>query len=217
MGQRRAVIASIVCGVVCALAVLLYTNGVRSEAESERMEALSRYGGEQLEVCVATRDIAPGETVSSADVTMKLWVSDLLPEGAVKSSNDIVGKKASSSIMAGEVVLEQRFSNIESLIDVPAGQTALSVPAKSVQAVGGAIDAGMTVDLYATGNTSTTRIANNVLVLATSTTHTEGSTSSKSEVSWITIAVNPSLVEQMVAAAQNSELYFTLPSQSQEN
>lgn len=216
MSQRKAAIASVVCGIVCALAVLAYTGSVRSEAESARTEALARYGGEQIEVCVATRDIAPGETVSSSDIMMRLWVTDLLPQGATKASGDVVGKTASSSIMAGEVVLEQRFNNVESLIDVPDGMTALSIPVKSVQAVGGAVGAGMSVDLYATGNTTTSRIASGVLVLATSTSSSDGATSSRVEISWITIAVSPSLVEQMVAAAQNSELYVTLPSQTRE-
>lgn len=216
MDQRKATVASIVCGAVCAVSVMAYMGGLRSEVESERAEALARYGGEQIEVCVANRDIAPGEKVSPGDISLKLWLADLLPDGAVKATNDVLGKAASSSIMAGEVVLEQRFNDIESLIDVPDGLTALSVPARSVQAVGGAVTAGMTVDLYATGNTSTSRIASNVLVLATSTSSSGGS-SSKSEISWITIAVPPSLVEQMVAAAQNSELYFTLPSQARTN
>lgn len=214
MSQRKTTIASILCGVICAVAVLLYMGGVRSEAEAERAEVLAQYGGDQVEVCVASRDIAPGETVSSNDVVMRVWVADLLPEGAVKATSDVVGKTASSSIMTGEVVLEQRFNNSDSLIEVPEGLTAISVPAKNVQAVGGAITAGMTVDLYATGNTSTSRIANNVLVLATSTSTYEEASSSKAEVSWITIAVAPSLVEQMVSAAQSAELYFTLPSQT---
>ena len=212
MTSKKITVIGIVCGVLCAALVLVYITSVRAQAESARTEALARYGGEQVEVCVATSNIAPGDTVRASDVTTKLWVADLLPAGAAKQTSDVVGKTASSSILAGEVVLEQRFRNESTLIDVPAGQTAISVPAKSVQAVGGALNVGMNVDVYSTGNTSTTRLLSNVSVLATSTTvASEGSTKASSEVQWITIAVPAQFVEEVVAAAQQSQLYFTLP------
>ena len=214
MSSKKMTILGIVCGVLCAVMVLVYITSVRSEAESARTEALARYGGEQVEVCVAINDIAPGDTVKASDVTTKLWVADLLPSGAVKQTSDVVGKTASSSILKGEVVLDARFRNDSSLLDVPNGLTAISVPAKSVQAVGGALSAGMNVDVYSTGNTSTTRLLSNVQVLATSTTsksESSSSSSKSSEVQWITIAVPAQYVEAVVAASQQSQLYFTLP------
>ena len=94
-------------------------------------------------------------------------------------------------------------------LDVPEGLTALSVPAKDVQAVGGAVAAGSRVDVYATGGTSTDVLASGVLVLATSASAQESTTDAK--VSWITVAVAPESVQEIVAAAQKTELYFTLP------
>ena len=52
MKRNRTAFAGIVCGFLCAACVLAYTQGVRGEAEAARAEALARYGGEQLEVCV---------------------------------------------------------------------------------------------------------------------------------------------------------------------
>ena len=92
---------------------------------------------------------------------------------------------------------------------MPEGLTALSVPAKDVQAVGGAVAAGSRVDVYATGGTSTDVLASGVLVLATSASAQESTTDAK--VSWITVAVAPESVQEIVAAAQKTELYFTLP------
>ncbi len=213
MSSKKTTVIGIVCGVLCAALVLVYVTSVRAEAQSARSDALARYGGEQVEVCVATNDIAPGDTVKASDVTTKLWVSDLLPSGAMKQTSDVVGKTASSSILKGEVVLEQRFRSESSLLEVPENMTAISVPAKSVQAVGGALTVGMSVDVYSTGNTSTARLISNVSVLATSTTQKSESSSSKSssEVQWITIAVPAQYVESVVAAAEQSQLYFTLP------
>lgn len=213
MKRSRTTIVGIVCGLACAACVFAYMQGVRGEADAARAEALARYGGEQLEVCVAKRDIAAGETVDAGAVQTRMWVADLLPAEAFRSADDVVGKKASSTILAGEVLSGQRFRDAGSRLDVPEGLTALSVPAKDVQAVGGAIAAGSQVDIYATGGTSTDVLASDVLVLATSAGSRE---SSDAKVSWITVAVKAESVQEIVAAAQKTELYFTLPASGSE-
>ena len=213
MKRSRTTIVGIACGLACAACVFAYMQGVRGEADAARAEALARYGGEQLEVCVAKRDIAAGETVDAGAVQTRMWVADLLPAEAFRSADDVVGKKASSTILAGEVLSGQRFRDAGSRLDVPEGLTALSVPAKDVQAVGGAIVAGSQVDIYATGGTSTDVLASDVLVLATSAGSRE---SSDAKVSWITVAVKAESVQEIVAAAQKTELYFTLPASGSE-
>lgn len=102
----------------------------------------------------------------------------MLPEDAVRSANDIIGKQATTSILNGEVISNKRFNELPITLEVPSGLTAVSVPAKDVSAVGGALSAGMRIDVYSTGNTSTVLIAQNVLVLATSATVRESSNSS---------------------------------------
>ena len=212
MKRNRTAVFGVLCGLVCAACVVGYTQSVRGEADAARAEALARYGGEQLEVCVAKRDIAAGETVDAGAVESRLWVADLLPGEAIRDASQAVGKKASSAILAGEVLSERRFQEVGSQIDVPEGLSAVSVPAKDVQAVGGAVSTGSRVDMYATGGTSTDVIADDVLVLATSASSAEGS--SDAEVAWITIAVEAESVQEIVAAAQRAELYFALPSEA---
>lgn len=209
MKRNVTTVAGVVCGVVCAACVLVYLQGVRGEAEAARAEALARYGGEQLEVCVAKRDIAAGEPVDAGALETRLWVADLLPAEAVRAPSDVVGRTASSTILAGEVLSLRRFQDTEGQVEVPDGLKAVSVPAKDVQAVGGAIVAGSRVDMYATGGTSTDLVASGVLVLATSASSREGSDAGA--VSWITVAVEPDRVQEVVAAAQKTDLYFALP------
>ncbi len=93
MKRSRTTIIGIACGLACAACVFAYAQGVRGEADAARAEALARYGGEQLEVCVAKRDIAAGESVDASAVETRLWVADLLPAEAFRSSDDVVGKK----------------------------------------------------------------------------------------------------------------------------
>ncbi|WP_304425813.1 Flp pilus assembly protein CpaB [uncultured Adlercreutzia sp.] len=198
----------VACGVCCALCVALYMASVRGEVDAARAEALERYGGDQVEVCVAKRDLAAGETVDSAAIVQKLWVADLLPDGAVSDPTQIVGKRLGSSIIEGEVICAQRTELADSALSVPAGKAAISVPARAVQAVGGSIEAGMEVDVYATGPVSTTKLVGGALVLASSASG-EGSSGSE----WVTLAVDPERVQEVVAAAQNLELYFVLPAE----
>lgn len=212
MKRSRTTIFSVLCGLACAVCVFAYTQGVRGEVDAARAEALARYGGEQLEVCVAKRDIAAGETVDAGSVEVRLWVADLLPSEAVREAGQVVGKKASSAILAGEVLSERRFRESGSQLDVPNGLTAVSVPAKDVQAVGGAVAAGAHADIYATGGTSTDLIVSDVLVLATNAS--SGDEASGANVAWITVAVEPESVQEIVSAAQKTELYFTLPGTS---
>lgn len=211
MKRNKTTVIGIVCGVLCAACVFAYTQSVRGEADQARREALARYGGDQVEVCVAKRDIAAGETVDGSAIETRLWVADLLPAEAIRSASDVVGTKASSMLLAGEVLSKRRFQAEGSSIDVPNGQVAISVPAKDVQAVGGAVAAGSVVDVYATGGSDTQALARGVRVLAISVGGGEASGSSAAKVSWVTIAVDADKAEEMVAAAQKTELYFTLP------
>ena len=73
MKRSRTTIIGIACGLACAACVFAYAQGVRGEADAARAEALARYGGEQLEVCVAKRDIAAGESVDASAVETRGW------------------------------------------------------------------------------------------------------------------------------------------------
>ena len=88
----------------------------------------------------------------------------------------------------------------------------LEVPHMSAQAVGGAVSAGSSVDVYATGSAATQALARGVSVLATSAgTDDRPASGSASKVTWVTLAIDPNQVEELVSAAQKTELYLTLP------
>lgn len=211
MKANKSLVIGGACALCCALCVALYLFGVQGQVEEARAEALARYGGEQIEVCVAKRDLAPGEVVDESAVTTKLWVADLLPEGAITDPQRIVGQRLGSSVYKGEVLCARRTESSNEALSVPAGKAAISVPAQAVQAVGGSVEPGMTVDVYATGASSTSQLVQGALVLATSASSDDTSSSSAA---WITLAVAPERVQEVVAAAQNLSLYFVLPAAS---
>lgn len=213
MRRRKSLIAGLVCGLLCVAAILLYAQELNDQVEAERAEALARFGGEQVEAYVATKDIAAGEAVSAANSEKRLWVGELLPQDAVLDLATVEGKTLSSPVYAGEVVSMRRFEELGApALQVPEGLCAVSVPSKSVSAVGGSVTAGSAVDVYATSGTATERLAASVLVLSTSATSAEGE-DSNDDISWVTLAVAPDLVQELIAAAQKAELYFTLPSE----
>ena len=207
MGNSASKVAACLCGAGCALCVALYTQGVSDQARQAQAEALERFGGEQVSVCVAKADLAAGQVVSGGDVEMRPWVSALLPEDPVLDMAEAVGQRASSPVFAGEALSKRRFQVQEQGLAVPDGLVAVSVPAKSVQVVGGAVRAGSVVDVYATGSSSTSLLEQGVSVLATSA---EGSRDG-GDLSWVTLALAPGRVQEIVAAAQTTQLYVSLP------
>lgn len=209
--KRGALIAGAVCGVLCAVCVFAYSATVRSEADSARAEAMQRYGGEQVEVLVATKDIYPGESVDVSNCQTKTWLSDLLPSDCVTSFDDARGKQVTSLVVAGEAISSRRFETGGSGIEVPQGYVALSVPAEDVQAVGGSLSKGDVVDVYATGS-QTSCIGKHISVLATNVDH---SNSAKAKVSWVTLAVPADQSQEFVTASQSMDIYFVLPANEQ--
>lgn len=210
MKRSRSLAVGIACAAGCALCTGAFLVQVSDQAEAARAEALARYGGDQLEVCVARRDIAPGETIDEGAVAMGMWVADLLPDGVVTARGEVVGKQASAAILKGEALTVRRIgAGLTPTLDIPEGLAAVSVPAREVQAVGGALQAGMRADVYATGASATELIVPRALVVATST-DTSGALASGA-VEWVTLAVAPSAAQELVSAAQNLEIYFVLP------
>ncbi len=207
MKKRSTVIAALLCGALCAGSVLMYTNQLEAQVEAQRSEALARYGGDQVEVCVATRTIAAGEVVDAANTSTRLWLVDLLPEEPITSLAEVAGMQATSSIVAGEVLSHARFAESNEYVAVPKGLQALGVELGSAQAVGGAVAAGDIVDVYATGASGAALLANNVLVAAMAEL-TSGRYS-------VTLALAPEQVEEVIATTQTANLYLTLPARGE--
>lgn len=208
MRSSKSLIVGIVSACLCAGCVFAYLTLVNEQVDQARAESLARYGGDQLVICVAKRTIAAGETITDSMLENQTWVADLLPEGVLASSEEVVGKEVSAAIYAGEPIVANRLGSSTVTLEVPDGFTAVSVPARKVQAVGGSLSSGMYVDVYATGSSATTLLLSHSLILATSL---EQSSSSSDSVAWIVLAVEPEHVQELIAAAENLELSFALP------
>lgn len=199
---------AIAAGALCCLCVFLYMFALKSESEAYEKEISERYGVDQVDVVVAKRDIAGGETISDVDVEVKSRASSDLPQNAVFAKADCIGKQLGSGILAGEVVSSARFQAQSLTLDVPTGKDAICIPLDDASSVGGALNVGQKVDIYATGTSTTEKICSSVEILETSNSAYE----SEAETKWITVAISKDKSQEVVAAAQRLELYVTLPS-----
>lgn len=215
----RKTLAGVACGLLAAVCMFIYASSVRAEALGSREAAIAHYGGEVVEVCVATRSMGAGETVSDSDVAMCEWLVDLLPVDAATDSAEIVGQTVVLPIVENEPISKGKVGKPGSAIPVPDGLCAVTVPSEDVLAVGGALESGSLVDIYAANSSGVRLLGEGILVLETSTsgaassqnTALFGNASGRGSVLWVTLAVTPESVEELIAASQSDRLHFALP------
>lgn len=213
--QRKQTAIAICCGVLAALCVFAYTATIKSEASMARAAAIQQYGGERVPVLVATKTIPIGGTVDESNATVQEWLVDFLPQGqAAQSHEQLEGLVAQSEIRVNEPILLERVGDGSSRITVPDGLAAASVASDVVLAVGGAIRAGSVVDVYVeAASGEITMIGERILVLETSTPDDAGD----KQISWVTLAVTPSSVSELISASARGTIHFVLPGNSAAN
>lgn len=206
MSLRARVILALACAVLAAVLMAGYAARVRSEAAEQRKSALERYGGDTVSVYVASREIVRGEVFSDRNVEAADWLVDLLPEGAVVDKDDLLGATAAATIAKNTPISTANLSVQGATVDVPEGLVAVSVPCSNESAVGGGLSVGSVVDVYVVGSQGARLQCQGIQVLQTN------ASTSAANLSWVTLAIDPSEVESLIAAANTQKLYFALPS-----
>ena len=209
--QKQTLIAA-VCAALAVVCMFGYTASIKSEATTLRSAALDHYGGERVQVVVASKDIAVGETLSQGNVKLADWLVDLLPSSDAATDIDQVdGRVAQTNIKENEPVLLERMGDGSSRISVPDGLEAVTVSSDDVLAVGGAIRAGSLVDVYVeTSRSKVVLLGQKILVLETN----GGASTSNSDkqVTWVTLAVTPESTSELLAASVKGTIHLVLPS-----
>lgn len=206
MKRRTRLAISIVSGVAAAAIALLYASSVRAEAAEAEEEALALYGGDLISVCVATRDIDPGETIDEENVVVEEWLAGMVPADAVTSLDDALGQTATSHIPENSVLSSTYFVRDEDAIEVPAGEAAVSVACDAEHAVGGALEQGDRVDVYVSKD-GVSDLLVEAQVIDTNTLADGGG-----DLAWVTLAVGSSEVDELLAAATTGTITIVIPS-----
>ena len=194
MRKKARVVVSVAMGLLAAVLTCWYVTSVREEAQVRQRETIESYGGDVTRVCVATRDIEPGERIDDGSVAVEDWVSSLLPSDAFTSMEEVAGKTATSRIPKRAVVSAAYFiEKPVGSLEVPDGMVAVSVASDEEHALGGAIKAGDRVDVYASRD-SVADLLLSAQVLDTSSERLGGA-----ELSWVTLGVEPERVPELLA------------------
>ena len=191
---------SVVTGIAAAVVALAYASSVRQEAQAAQQEALARYGGELVAVCVASRDM-----IDEGNVVVEEWVTSLLPPEAMTSLGDVAGRVATSHIPERAVLSPVYFETQSGSLEIPADKVAVCVASDPQHAVGGSLARGDTVDVYV----SDAEIADRLLsarVLDTSALAQGGG-----DLSWVTLAVDPERVSEVLAAMSAGQITLVAP------
>ena len=214
--QRKQLIVGVICAVLAVAAVFAYTATVSSEAQTKRQAAIAKFGGEQTQVVVAAKDIGAGSTLSSKNVLQMTWLTDLLPQADVAVElSQVEGLVAEVDIKEGEPILMERVGDGSSRITVPKGLEAVSVASDDVLAVGGSVQAGSFVDVYVeTSKGRVVLLGQKILVLETSAVVDE---SSSKAITWVTLAVTPDSVAELLSASTKGTIHLVLPGNQSSN
>lgn len=203
--RKTRIAVSAVSGIAAAMIALGYASTVRAEADRAREEALAKYGGDMVQVCVATRDIEPGEAIDEGNVIMEDWVAGLLPADAGLSLDAVVGRTATSRIPGRAVLCPVYFKAREAGIEIPEGAVAVSVAADEAHAVGGALGRGDAVDVYVSRDGVADRLC------AASVVDTNALAEGGGAVRWVTLAVGPESVEELLMATAVAPVTLVVP------
>ena len=206
MRRSTRLLLSALCGVCAAGMAFLAVSSAEQEAAAARAEALAAHGGEVVEACVVTQPLEAGDAVDASCVEVRDWVAELLPEDACTSLSEVEGRSVTERVPVGAVLAETYFVRGRGRVEVPDACVAVSVPLQQEYALGGALAEGEEVDVYVTRDGVADRIAAGARVIDASTFGTDGSGS----LEWATLAVEPTLVGELLAASARGTVSLTL-------
>lgn len=205
MDRRKRLLISAMAGIIAAVVSYAAISDARREADRVKREAMEQYDGDLIAVCVASREIEPGEKIDEGNTTVTEWASTLLPAGSIEGLSDAVGRTATARIPAHAPLAEAYFEHEEGAVDVPRGMVAVSVASDCEHAVGGAIERGERVDVYAQGDALADKLAS-AKVIDSNVLSAGGG-----DVQWVTLAVRPSEVRELLAATSRGMVTLTVP------
>ena len=199
----------VISGAFALLAIVLcaaYAQHVREEAEGVRADALARYGGEVVSLVVADDAIEEGDVIDSSNVSVREWLADLAPAGAITSVDDVIGSQVTIPVAAGAPLTSLNFRAKSEMVSVPSGHVALSLPVTDKLGLAGSVTAGTPLCAYRVSEDGAEVISADIEVLVAPVERTGISSAST-----ITIAVPSSDVPRTLSASAEGSLRLVVP------
>jgi pilus assembly protein CpaB len=173
-------------------------------------------------VVVAASDLAIGAELQADDVRTIQWPAAAVPQGAIGSADEVVGRGLVMPMIENEPILPMKLASKEAGAGlppiIPPGLRAVSVRVNEVIGVAGYVLPGTRVDVLATVSPTekTTDMTSKVIltdvqVLAAGTKMEQDSDDNKPmAVSVVTLLVNPEEAERLTLAAQEGKIQLAL-------
>ena len=206
MTAKARIAIAVACAVLAVVASHAYAQEARRKEAQLRQETLDRYGGEVVQLAVATRRLEAGATIAASDVALKEWVSELAPEGALQDLDELVGKTLSSAVAEGQVLTDLAVSSSASSLEIPSGTVAVSLALNDKLGLVSGVDAGSRVFAYRVDDGGTQLVSGKVTVVSL---NSEGGALSSSKS--VTVAAKPEDIPALLEAAAQGTLRLVLP------
>lgn len=176
---------------------------------------------QESRVVVASRDLALGSVLTTADVKLVRWPAEAVPPGYATRVEDVVGRGVIQTVSANEPLLASKLADKEAgggmSITIPEGMRAVSVKVDEVIGVAGFVLPGTRVDVLVTLNATSEReeistrvILQNVRALAAGQTIQRDVNGEPQTVTVITLLVTPEQAEQLTLASTEGRIQLAL-------
>lgn len=140
-------LAGVALALVAGLMVLAITRQASAQTKGEVKQVL---------VVMAARDIPEGTAVAADALSVQPFPADFVPQGAIPTPEQAVGKYTTTRITKGQILLvnqlavNKRAGNLA--LSVPTGKVAVALPLSDLLSTAGAIKPGDHVDILLTLN-----------------------------------------------------------------
>lgn len=178
---------------------------------------------------VAVMDIPQRSVIDASMVKIAKIHPENVPEGAFKSIDEVVGKRAEYPIAKGEQILNIHLAgsavNSKAIADIlPANTVGLGIPTDLTKCVGGKVRKNDLVSIYAVSNNNQNSgavlLANNIEVLqivdkSGSDINNTDKTDSNKEPAVVIVKVNPEMAQNIAGYMANSQFVLAIESNQQ--
>lgn len=207
MSTRFRIIFALACCVLSAILLYSYTERITSAANEARAEAVAAYGGEVVQLAVATRTLDPGDVVQPGDVELRDWAAELAPVEAYTSVDDILGLELTSVVAKGSVLSSLHFREATDLAEIPSNNVAYTISANDRLGISRSVARGTKLCAYKADTDGVHLIAKDISVLSGASTAKNAGQSTQ-----ITLAIPIEWASAVIEAATVGDLRLVEPS-----
>ena len=207
------ILIALACGLVASIGISQVVDKKSSQQETSQTAP----------VYVATVDVPIHEKLTAQSVSREEWPIERIPPGAITKLEEIDGRKPTSPLYKGEVILGARLvdpnSSIMTSTRIPKGYRVVSVKVQVDSAVSGLLSPGDRVDVLGyfrqNGQTSSTTktILTDITVFAINDRISRRTTDDEEgtlEAKTVSLTVTPKQAQRLLLAAELGQIKLSL-------